>query len=148
MAQSGPKNPELEHMISHIAPQSPASNHPATNLIPTERSQPATNNNLLISKFTPTNYSRLSYQNSPIIPKLTINNFINLANPPSSNINCYASSKIPNCIINLSQLALTPSQIPLYKHMLDPDGAHPNALESKQLFNFNLIFNLSHLQDL
>ena len=57
MAQSGPKNHELEHMIFHIAPQSPASNNSAINLIPTERSQPATNNNLLISKFTPANYS-------------------------------------------------------------------------------------------
>ena len=133
-------------MIYIIAPQSPASNTPAINLIPTERSQPATNNTILISKFTPTNYSQLSYQYSQIIPKLTINNFINLENPPSSNLNFYASSKIPNCIINLSQLASTPLQIPLYQHMLNPDRAYPNALEFKQLFTFNFIFILSHLQ--
>ena len=40
-AQAGTNNNELEQMISNIAPQSPAPNNPATNLIPTDPSQSA-----------------------------------------------------------------------------------------------------------
>ena len=104
MAQTGTNNHELEQMISNIAPQSPASNNPAMYLIPTEQFQPATPS-ILLPKLTPANYSQLSFQYPQIIPKLIINNFIpNLENPPLSNLNFYASSKISNCLINLPQL--------------------------------------------
>ena len=137
-AHSEIKNHELAQMNFYFTPQSPASNTPTTNLIPTnliqiKQSQP-TANNILIPKLAPTNYLQLSSQYSQIIPNLSVINFSNPENSPSSNLNNHASSKISNRPINLPQLASTPLQIPLYQPALDPDRAHPNAPESAQRF--------------
>ena len=137
-AHSELKNHELAQMNFYFTPQSPASNTPITNLIPTnliptKQSQPTTNN-ILILKLTLTNYPQLSSQYFQIIPNLCVINLSNLENSPSSNLNNHASSKISNCSINLPQLAPTPSQIPLYQLVLDPDRALSNAPEPAQRF--------------
>ena len=147
------KNHELAQLKTYFTPQSPASNFPIIQSISTNFTQSKQNqstvNHILIPKLESINYSQRLSQYFQIIPNLNVTNLSNLANSSSlPKLNHHASSTISNCPTNHPQFDSTPLQIPLYQPALDPERALPNAPESEQCSQFNLNFNLSHLQEL